>query len=85
MMIRRNDLSVAKRAIRWLPTREYLTSFGSAAVMKVDQDPFKDVRVRRAIAMAENWHDVLDNDPLSRGKGAPTRSCPPRSKSGRSR
>ena len=76
MMIRRNDLSVAKRAIRWLPTREYLTSFGNAAVMKVDQDPFKDVRVRRAIAMAENWHDVLDNDPLSRGKGAPNPLVP---------
>jgi peptide/nickel transport system substrate-binding protein len=76
MMIRRNDLSVAKRAIRWLPTREYLTSFGSAAVMKVDQDPFKDVRVRRAIAMAENWHDVLDNDPLSRGKGVPNPLVP---------
>src|SRR6185436_12529171 len=44
--------------------------------MKVDQDPFKDVRVRRAIAMAENWHDVLDNDPLSRGKGAPNPLVP---------
>ena len=76
MLIRRNDLSVAKRNIRWLPTREYLTGFGSAAVMKVDQDPFKDVRVRRAIAMAENWHDVLDNDPLSRGKGAPNPLVP---------
>ena len=76
MMIRRNDLSVAKRAIRWLPTREYLTSFGSAAVMKVDQDPFKDVRVRRAIAMAENWRDVLDNDALSRGKGVPNPLVP---------
>ena len=76
MMIRRNDLSVAKRNIRWLPTREYLTGFGSAAVMKVDQDPFKDVRVRRAIAMAENWRDVLDNDALSRGKGVPNPLVP---------
>ena len=76
MMIRRNDLSVAKRAVRWLPTREYLTGFGSVAVMKVDQDPFKDVRVRRAIAMAENWRDVLDNDALSRGKGVPNPLVP---------
>jgi peptide/nickel transport system substrate-binding protein len=76
MLIRRNDLSVAKRNIRWLPTREYLTGCGSVAVMKLDQDPFKDVRVRRAIAMAENWRDVLDNDPLSRGKGVPNPLVP---------
>ena len=76
MLIRRNDLSVAKRNIRWLPTREYLTGFGSVAVMKLDQDPFKDVRVRRAIAMAENWRDVLDNDALSRGKGVPNPLVP---------
>ena len=76
MLIRRNDLSIAKRNIRWLPTREYLTGFGSVAVMKLDQDPFKDVRVRRAIAMAENWRDVLDNDALSRGKGVPNPLVP---------
>ena len=76
MTIRRSDLGVAKKNIRWLPTREYLTSFGGVTVMKLDQDPFKDVRVRRAIAMAENWHDVLDNDPLSRGKGVPNPLVP---------
>lgn len=77
MAIRRNDLPVAKKRIsRWLPTREYLAVSGSVTAMKLDQDPFKDVRVRRAIAMADNWHEVLDRNPLSQGKGAPNPVIP---------
>ena len=76
MMIRRNDLSAAKKSITWLPTREFLTSFGGVAVMKLDQAPFKDVRVRRAIAMADNWHDVLDHNAVSQGKGVPNPLIP---------
>jgi peptide/nickel transport system substrate-binding protein len=71
MVVRRSDLGIAKNRIRWLPTREYLTVSGSFAAMKLDQDPFKDVRVRRAVAMADNWHEVLDSNPWSQGKGAP--------------
>ena len=44
--------------------------------MKLDQDPFKDVRVRRAIAMADNWHEVLEHNVLSTGKGAPNPLIP---------
>ncbi|MBI3826215.1 MAG: ABC transporter substrate-binding protein [Candidatus Rokubacteria bacterium] len=77
MMLRRNDLALAKKGIsRWIPTREYLTTFGGVAVMKLDQDPFKDVRVRRAIAMADNWREVLDRNALAQGKGAPNPLVP---------
>ena len=76
MTLRRSDISAAKKAITWLPTREFLTSVGGVAVMKLDQDPFKDVRVRRAIAMADNWHDVLDHNALAQGKGAPNPLVP---------
>jgi peptide/nickel transport system substrate-binding protein len=77
MVIRRGDLSVAKKRIsRWLPTREYLVPSGSVTAMKLDQDPFKDVRVRRAIAMADNWHEFLEHHPLADGKGAPNPVIP---------
>jgi peptide/nickel transport system substrate-binding protein len=77
MVIRRGDLSIAKAHIdRFLPTREYLVPSGSVIAMKLDQDPFKDVRVRRAIAMADNWHDTLDHNPLAQGKGAPNPVVP---------
>jgi peptide/nickel transport system substrate-binding protein len=71
MVIRRSDLTSAKKRIKWLSTREYLMVSGSFLAMKLDQDPFKDVRVRRAIAMADNWHEVLDRNTWSQGKGAP--------------
>jgi len=77
MTLRRDDLAAAqKRIYRWLPTREYLALGGSVAAMKLDQEPFNDVRVRRAIAMADNWHEVLGRNPLSQGKGAPNPAVP---------
>ncbi len=77
MTLNRNDLAVAKKRIsRWLPTREYLALSGSVTAMRLDQDPFKDVRVRRAVAMADNWHEFLDRNPLAQGKGAPNPAVP---------
>ena len=77
MAVRRSDLSVAKKTIGWyLQTRELLVDFGGLAAMKLDQDPFKDVRVRRAIAMADNWHEMLERNVLSKGKGAPNPLVP---------
>ena len=77
MAVRRSDLGAAKKKIGWyLQTRELLIDFGGLAAMKLDQDPFKDVRVRRAIAMADNWHEVLEHNVLSTGKGAPNPLIP---------
>jgi peptide/nickel transport system substrate-binding protein len=77
MVIRRADLSVAKKRItRWLPTRDFLVPTGCVAAMRLDQEPFKDVRVRRALAMADNWHEILERDPLADGKGAPNTVVP---------
>src|SRR5260370_29597175 len=71
MGVRRSDLGIAKKRIRWLPAREYLMVSGSFPARTLDQEPLKDVRVRRAVAMADNWQEVLDSNPLSQGKGAP--------------
>jgi peptide/nickel transport system substrate-binding protein len=77
MTIRRSDLVLAKKSIsRWLPTRELLLPAGRVTAMRLDKDPFKDVRARRAIAMADNWHEFLDRNPLAQGKGAPNPAIP---------
>jgi ABC-type transport system substrate-binding protein len=77
MTVRRSDLVAAKKNItRWLPTKEFLLPGGSVTAMKLDKDPFKDVRIRRALAMADNWHDGLARNPLAGGKGAPNPAVP---------
>jgi peptide/nickel transport system substrate-binding protein len=80
MTIRRGDVAAAKKRLGhwWLPlqTRELLVPPGRITAMKLDQDPVKDVRVRRAIAMADNWRDILERNPLAQGKGAPSPVIP---------
>src|SRR3989442_10150025 len=52
MAVRRSDLSVAKKKIRWyLQTRELLLYFGRLTAVKRAQDPFTDVRGGPATAM----------------------------------
>jgi ABC-type transport system substrate-binding protein len=36
--------------------------FGGFTAMKLDQEPFKDVRVRRAFAMSQDWREVLETN-----------------------
>jgi len=80
MTIRRGDIAAAKKRLgHWwlpLPTREFLVPSGRIIAMKLDQDPLKDVRVRRAIATADNWHEILEHNPLAQGKGAPDAVIP---------
>jgi peptide/nickel transport system substrate-binding protein len=80
MTLRRGDVAAAKKKLGhwWLPlqTREFLVPSGRIAAMKLDQDPLKDVRVRRAIAMADNWREILERNPLAQGKGAPSPVIP---------
>ena len=51
-VVRRIDLDLAKQKVQGLQTRDYTVMFGGITAMKLDQDPFKDVRVRRALATA---------------------------------
>jgi peptide/nickel transport system substrate-binding protein len=80
MTLRRGDVAAAKKRLGhwWLPlqTREFLMPSGRITAMKLDQDPLKDVRVRRAIAMADNWREILERNPLAQGKGAPSPVIP---------
>jgi peptide/nickel transport system substrate-binding protein len=76
MVVRRSDLDIAKARIKNLGTRDYIVVFGGFTSAKLDQDPFKDVRVRRAIAMAQNWREMLETNAWSLGQGAPNPLIP---------
>ena len=76
MVIRRSDLDIAKARVKGLGTKDYIVVFSGFSAMKLDQDPFKDVRVRRAVAMADNWREVLESNAWSQGKGVPNPLIP---------
>jgi peptide/nickel transport system substrate-binding protein len=76
MVIRRSDLDIALRRVKGLGMRDYIVVFGGFTAMKLDQEPFKDVRVRRAFAMTDNWREVLETNAWSQGKGAPNPLIP---------
>jgi peptide/nickel transport system substrate-binding protein len=61
-VVRRIDLDMAKQKIQGLQTKDYVVMFGGITWMKLDSDPFKDVRVRRALATASNWREVLETN-----------------------
>jgi peptide/nickel transport system substrate-binding protein len=76
MVIRRSDLDIALRRVKGLGMRDYIVVFGGVTGMKLDQEPFKDVRVRRAFATSQDWREVLETNAWSQGKGAPNPLIP---------
>ena len=76
MVVRRSDLDVVKQRKPKLQSKDYIVIFGGITWMKLDQEPFKDVRVRRAIGIASNWREVLETNAWSLGQGAPNLAIP---------
>jgi peptide/nickel transport system substrate-binding protein len=76
MVVRRSDLDAAKQRKPALQTLPYIVVFGGITWVHVDQEPFKDVRVRRALAIATNWKEVLETSSWSQGHGAPNPAVP---------
>ena len=76
MVIRRSDLDIALRRVKGLGMRDYIVVFGGFTAVKLDQEPFKDIRVRRAFAMSQDWREVLETNARSQGKGAPNPLIP---------
>jgi peptide/nickel transport system substrate-binding protein len=76
MVVRRSDLDVAKQRKPNLQTKDYIVVFGGIVWPKLDQDPFKDIRVRRAMGMAQNWREVLETNAWSLGHGVPNTAVP---------
>jgi len=76
MVVRRIDLGLAKQKIPGLQTRDYTVVFGGITWMKLDQEPFRDVRVRRALGMASSWREALETNAWSLGHGSPNPAIP---------
>ena len=74
--VRRLDLDVAKGRKPNLKTQDFTVLFSGVTMMKLDREPFKDVRVRRALALAMNWKDVLETNAWSQGHGVPNPAIP---------
>src|SRR4029434_6126525 len=77
MTVRRVDLDAVRKRKPALQTAEFTWMVGAFAAMKLDQEPFKDVRVRRALSLATSLKDILDASPLAQGQGVPTPAVPP--------
>jgi len=75
-VVRRVDLDVARRRKPGLQTAEYVWFTGGYSSLKLDQEPFKDVRIRRAMGRAGNWKENLEIDPYGQGHGAPNPAVP---------
>ncbi len=75
-VVRRIDLDLAKSKVPGLQTRDYTVMFGGITWMKLDQDPYKDIRVRRALGSASNWREVLETNAWSQGHGSPNPAIP---------
>jgi peptide/nickel transport system substrate-binding protein len=75
-VVRRLDLDVARQRKPQLQTAEYVWLTGGYGSLKLDQEPFKDVRVRRALARADSWKEILETNAFSQGQGSPNLAVP---------
>ena len=74
--VRRLDLEPVRRRKPTLQTQDFTVLFGGYTTMKLDREPFKDVRVRRALALASNWKENLETNAWSQGHGLPNPAIP---------
>jgi len=74
--VRRVDLPVARQRKPGLRTQDFVVLFGAITAMKLDREPFRDVRVRRALAMALDWKQILETNAWSAGHGVPNPAIP---------
>src|SRR5262249_44445661 len=76
MVVRRLDLDVARQRQPALQTAEYIVEWGMITSMKLDQEPFQDLRVRRALGLAGSWPEILATNAWSQGHGIPNPAVP---------
>ncbi|MBI4240119.1 MAG: ABC transporter substrate-binding protein [Candidatus Rokubacteria bacterium] len=76
MVLRRLDFEVARKRKPGLQFVEHIPVFGGITWMKLQKEPFNDVRVRRAVARASNWREVVEAGAWSQGHGVPNPAIP---------
>ena len=68
--IRRIELDQARRRQPKLQTAEFIWPVSTIGVMKLEEEPFKDVRVRRAMMLACNPREMAEANPYAMGQAA---------------
>jgi peptide/nickel transport system substrate-binding protein len=76
MVVRRLDLDLLRQRKPALQTAEFLWTVSAYGAMKLDREPFSDVRVRRALARATSQREILAASPIAQGQGGPTPAVP---------
>jgi peptide/nickel transport system substrate-binding protein len=76
MVLRRLDLEAAKNRKPGLQTAEFVLPNMNMTWMKLDQSPFNELRVRRAMAIATNWRDLVAANAWAHGHGVPNPAVP---------
>ena len=74
--VRRLDLEAVRQRKPNLQTQDFVVLWGGYTTMKLDREPFKDVRVRRALAQASSWKEILETNAWSQGHGVPNPTIP---------
>src|SRR5438445_539719 len=74
--VRRIDLEVARQRKPGLRTQDFVVLFGAFTAMKLDREPFRDARVRRALGMSDDWKQLLETNAWSLGHGVPNPAIP---------
>ena len=74
--VRRLDLPVAHQRRPGLRTQDFIVLFGAYTAMKLDREPFRDVRIRRALGIADDWKQILETNAWSLGHGVPNATIP---------
>ncbi len=76
MVVRRVDLDLVQRRKPGLQTAEFVWLVGALGALRLDREPFKDLRVRQALALAGNWREGLDANAFAQGHGVPNPAVP---------
>ena len=74
--VRRLDLPIASQRRPGLRTQDFIVLFGAYTAMKLDREPFRDVRIRRALGIADDWKQILETNAWSLGHGVPNATIP---------
>jgi peptide/nickel transport system substrate-binding protein len=75
-VVRRIDLQIVKQRKPGLQTAEYTWFTAGAQGLKIEKPPFKDVRVRHALARATNLQELYDANAFSQGHWTPNPVVP---------
>jgi len=76
MTLQRTDLEAIRRRKPNLATVEFTWLISTFGIPKLDEEPLRDVRVRRALYMAVDGKQVIEANPFGFGHGSPNPAVP---------